>query len=123
MSQPQDRRWLWEITDENRCGAASDLAKLFKNEGVRHPGVLAKDAPGPESSLMAREVIQNSWDAARELQGERGSGAPEFHIKFMFAEKETPASGRSSKSSICTVSPRRRPSRPVIHSWSARSSA
>jgi hypothetical protein len=88
VTQPQDRRWLWEITDENRCGAAGDLAKLFKNEGVRQPGVLAKDAPSPEATLMAREVIQNSWDAARELQSDLGGDAPEFHVEFIYGERE-----------------------------------
>lgn len=86
MNQAQDQRWNWEITDANRSGSSGDLAKLFKNEGVKQPGVLANDAPSTEATLMAREVIQNSWDAARELQAELGDAAPDFEIDFVFSE-------------------------------------
>jgi hypothetical protein len=86
VNHPEDRRWNWEITDANRSGSSGDLAKLFKNEGTKQPGVLAVDAPSPEATLMAREVVQNSWDAARELQTEIGDEAPDFEIDFVFGE-------------------------------------
>lgn len=81
--------WRWEITDPRRSGGAGDLAKLFKNEEPRQPGVLAQDAPSSEATLMAREVIQNSWDAAAELQTARsaiGRPAPRFRLDFDFIE-------------------------------------
>ncbi len=86
MNKAHDRRWNWEITDTNRSGSSGDLAKLFKNEGVKQPGVLAVDPPSAEATLMAREVVQNSWDAARELQHELGDEAPDFEIDFVFRE-------------------------------------
>jgi len=81
--------WLWETTDPKRSGGAGDLAKLFKNEEVDQPGVLAVGAPRSEATLMAREVIQNSWDAAAELQRRRrlsGEEEPRFGISFDFVE-------------------------------------
>ncbi len=81
--------WVWETTDPKRSGGAGDLAKLFKNEEVEQPGVLAIGAPRSEATLMAREVIQNSWDAAAELQRRRrqlGAEEPGFGISFDFVE-------------------------------------
>ncbi len=78
--------WQWERTDVSRSGAAGDISKLFKNEGTKSPGVFAAGAPDPIATLMAREVIQNSWDAARELRSELLDGAPDFEIEFQFAD-------------------------------------
>lgn len=82
-------RWVWELTDPGRSGGAGDLANLFRNERVDQPGILAVDPPRPEETLMAREVLQNSWDAADELQKERsaaGERVPSFGITFEFEE-------------------------------------
>lgn len=76
--------WFWEETDPDRSGSSGDLAKLFKNETVKNPGVLAIDAPSEHATLMAREVIQNSSDAATELADEMGEEAPDFWIDFDF---------------------------------------
>ena len=77
-------RWKWEETDPDRSGSSGDLAKLFKNESVKNPGIFAATAPSEHASLMAREVIQNSSDAASELSDELGDQAPEFEIAFEF---------------------------------------
>jgi hypothetical protein len=77
-------RWKWEETDPDRSGSSGDLAKLFKNESVKNPGIFASTAPSEHASLMAREVIQNSSDAASELSDELGDQAPEFEIAFEF---------------------------------------
>lgn len=90
MEQAEDRRWFWERTDVARSGSSGDLAKLFKNEGSRQPGVLAVGAPSVEASLVARETIQNSWDAARELRSLLGDSAPPFELDFEFAEMAGP---------------------------------
>jgi hypothetical protein len=82
-------QWNWETTDPRRSGGAGDLAKLFKNELVKYPGVLAIGAPRAEATLMAREVIQNSWDAASEFQAGRrslGREYPAFGLTFEFSE-------------------------------------
>lgn len=76
--------WNWEVTDPDRSSSSGDLAKLFKNESVKHPGVLSVGAPSEHATLMAREVIQNSSDAAAELAGELGEVAPEFAMDFEF---------------------------------------
>lgn len=79
--------WIWEETDPRRSGGAGDLAKLFRNESIAAPGVLAIDPPSDSASLLAREVIQNSWDAAAELSADllgRGEQVPRFGIHFEF---------------------------------------
>jgi hypothetical protein len=79
--------WDWEEIDATRSGSSGDLAKLFKNEGVKEPGVFAERPLLADATLMAREVIQNSWDAARELHHDfenRGKEVPEFGIRFQF---------------------------------------
>ena len=89
MVETKPSQWVWEVTDPRRSGGAGDLAKLFKNEGIAAPGVLATDAPPDAASLLAREVLQNSWDAARELRDDRGrQGAeyPSFSITFNFKD-------------------------------------
>lgn len=73
--------WRWEKTDPSRSGSSGDLSKLFRHEGSENPGVLAVDAPSTNASVMAREVIQNSWDSARERQ-KSDAGAPQFQIDF-----------------------------------------
>lgn len=77
--------WIWESTDPDRSGSSGDLAKLFRHEEPKRPGILAKDAPLASATLLAREVIQNSWDAARELRRDELS-APQFMIEFRFEE-------------------------------------
>jgi len=81
--------WDWEKTDPARSGSSGDIAKFFKNEGTKNPGILARGAPADAATLTAREVIQNSWDAARELQAtmrERGEFPPHFEIEFEFTD-------------------------------------
>jgi len=78
---------MWEETDPRRSGGAGDLAKIFRNESIAAPGVLATDPPSDAASVLAREVIQNSWDAAAELVSDlsgRGEASPPFRIQFDF---------------------------------------
>lgn len=87
------RCWIWEETDPRRSGGAGDLAKLFRNESIAAPGVLAIDPPSDSASLLSREVIQNSWDAAAELAADlagRGEPAPRFGIRFDFGSTAGP---------------------------------
>ena len=83
MIAAPSRKWYWEKTDSSRSGSSGDLSKLFKNESVKQPGVLSVGAPAPDATLLAREVIQNSWDAAIELR-EDSDDAPPFEIRFSF---------------------------------------
>lgn len=75
--------WVWEEIDETRSGSSGDVSKLFRNEQLKRPGVLALSAPGPDATLMAREVIQNSWDAAQDLRARIGED-PDFDLAFRF---------------------------------------
>ncbi len=78
-------RWLWEETDPNHAGAAGDLAKLFRNDPVKEPGLFAEGAPPRAATVLAREVIQNAWDSALERrESSRTSGPPEFEIRFRY---------------------------------------
>lgn len=83
--------WLWEQIDTARSGSSGDLAKMFKHEGRDEPGVLAPDAPAVDATLLAREVIQNSWDAAKDLRAAMPSDhkdPPDFEIEFRFDNLE-----------------------------------
>ena len=82
-SNKAECKWRWERVDPASTGASGDIAKLFKNDLVKVPGLLAaKDAPSPEAVLMAREVVQNSWDAAREARDATtgGGGIVAHHL-------------------------------------------
>ncbi|MCX7622053.1 MAG: hypothetical protein N2037_14575, partial [Acidimicrobiales bacterium] len=79
-------RWSWEEVNVNHSGSAGDVSKLFRNEGVKEPGVLAIDAPQADATVLAREAIQNSWDAAREVR--RHEGSSPFVLRFIFRSFE-----------------------------------
>lgn len=79
------RMWVWEEVDVSRSGSSGDMSKLFRNELIKRPGVFAVRPPPADATIMAREVIQNSWDAARELRLMLGSAEPpDFDIDFTF---------------------------------------
>ena len=78
-------KWSWERTDAGRPGMSGDIAKLFRHEEPKAPGVFALDPLPAAATLLAREVIQNSWDAARELQ-RMVAHAPQFQISFRFRQ-------------------------------------
>ena len=81
--------WSWDVTNPFDSGGSGDVAKMFRNEGIKAPGLFRVDAPPDRASLLAREVIQNSWDAANELralQESLGAEVPPFKISFDFAD-------------------------------------
>ena len=77
-------QWDWDKTDAGKPGMSGDIAKLFRHEDPKAPGAFVVDDPPAAATLMAREVIQNSWDAALELREEMGSRTPQFEIEFRF---------------------------------------
>ena len=86
-SDGSSRVWHWETIDPNRLNASGNLAKAFKNEVPKAPGVFARGAPSDEATLLVREAIQNSWDSALEMRKElRNSGAEvqPFEVRFKF---------------------------------------
>ena len=72
-------KWSWPVVDATSFGASGDLAKVFRNEEVKAPGFFAADPIQPDAALLAREAIQNAWDAARER---RESQMPEDRLSF-----------------------------------------
>lgn len=79
------RDWIWAEVNPGAPALAGDIAKMFRHEEQKAPGIFAADAPPDAAVLLAREVIQNSWDAARDLQQDDPS-APQFAIQFRFLE-------------------------------------
>src|SRR5262245_10389661 len=84
MSDPTTQ-WVFETVNPNTSGSSGKIIDLFRNEGTLARGFLQTDAPAYTATLMAREVIQNSWDAAEELRHVRPE-APPFAIDFTFED-------------------------------------
>ena len=80
-------QWRWEAINPGQSATSGDIAKLFKNEAVKQPGVLSNGAPPVDAASPAREAIQNSWDArielAKELR-EAGHEPPKFRLRFVY---------------------------------------
>jgi hypothetical protein len=77
--------WAWERVDPDFSGSSGDLAKIFRHEPIKYPGVLAANAPSGDASILAREVIQNSWDAARSRRRTTDEDdISDFEIEFQF---------------------------------------
>lgn len=85
MAPGEQFEWAWGVVDAAHDGGAGDIAKLFKMEQVKAPGIFATNAPPAAATLLAREVIQNSADAASERQRTSDGGAPPFEMHFRFA--------------------------------------
>ncbi len=78
-------RWVFERVDPGKSGSSGKITDLFRNESDEARGLFATGAPPYAATLMAREVIQNSWDAAAELQRD-DAGVQAFAIDFGFEE-------------------------------------
>jgi hypothetical protein len=90
MSPEDDARWTFEPVNPNASGASGKISDLFRNDGVEERGHLAVDSPTTAATLMAREVIQNSWDAAEELRRDDDTLPPfELDFRFMAAAGDT----------------------------------
>ncbi len=46
--------WHWQPFDPKYTSLSGDISKLFRNDIAGAPGLLAKDAPHPNASLLAR---------------------------------------------------------------------
>ena len=78
------QKWVWEEFDPSRTSTSGDISKLFRNEPVKEPGVFVLNAPPSNATVMAREVIQNSWDAALEAQAHSNDPPLDFELLFDF---------------------------------------
>jgi hypothetical protein len=77
-------RWCWEQPNPNHSGASGDLSKLFRNVSVKQPGPFKLEAPPEDATILAREVIQNSWDAAIELRERWAHQSPPPRVRDPF---------------------------------------
>jgi len=88
---PPARKWRWHPVLANQPSVGGDLAKVFRNETVKAPGVFAHDKPSDPASLLAREAIQNAWDAALEArQALRSEAVRPFQVRFRFVAAAGP---------------------------------
>ena len=88
-SHVKNPSWKWEEVDVSRTNLSGDFAKLFKNEWQHEYGAFTKDSPPSPTTVLAREVIQNSWDSALELRSQmsdKDSEYPTFELTFNFKE-------------------------------------
>ncbi len=83
-------KWCWDPVDANRPSVSGDLAKVFRNESVKAPGVFGHDKPADAAALLAREAIQNAWDAALEA---REPLPPEVILPFVIRFRFVTATG------------------------------
>ena len=79
--------WNWEPFTPDRTSLSGDISKLWRNEPAKAPGVLSVDAPSDHATVMAREVIQNSWDSAIEAQESRLREWSDFEMRFEFKDQ------------------------------------
>ncbi|MCY3952020.1 MAG: hypothetical protein OXG69_05675, partial [bacterium] len=78
-------KWCWHRVLANQPSVSGDLAKVFRNESVKTPGVFGHDKPADAAALLAREAIQNAWDAALEAREPLPSEVVlPFEVRFRF---------------------------------------
>lgn len=73
--------WEWEVPHDGAVAVGGALAALFAHYEPKCPGHLSIDKPEARATLLAREAIQNSWDAAIEAAGD---GEPRMELDFTF---------------------------------------
>lgn len=76
-------RWNFGEPDGTGMLVTGDIGSLVRNKAYKNNGVLNFDPPTDGSVLLARELIQNSWDSAHERKKDDAS-APPFLIRFEF---------------------------------------
>ena len=60
--------WRWGKVSPDRFESSGDVGKVFRQAVKPEPGAFARNPPTATATTLAREVIQNSGDAARELK-------------------------------------------------------
>ena len=79
--------WKFEEFDAERSNSSGDIVSLLRNnEDYQWPGILGENAPPTMSSTLARESLQNSWDAATERRDASEKSRIDFHAEFQFLE-------------------------------------
>jgi hypothetical protein len=86
-----DTKWTWSQPDPDREGVAGDLSGHFRNQALKNPGIFGLNPPEDDASLLAREAIQNSWDAAIERAD---NPVADLDLEFKFLELTGDAKSR-----------------------------
>ena len=83
------QKWTFEEYNTDKSNTSGDFGNVVSRLGDAYdcPGVLKVNSPQAMASLLARESIQNSWDAALERQQFFGNTKKVgFHLEFKFVE-------------------------------------
>ena len=88
-------KWEYEVPTDGAVAAGGALAALFGNYSPKCPGHFSNHLTEPRATLLAREAIQNSWDAAIEYAGDN---APQMNLAFSFEQLSD-----AEKDSICNT--------------------
>ena len=76
------QKWRWALPPEGEVVQSGALEDLFKAEPRKAPGHLSIKPPADAAILLAREAIQNSWDAAIEQAGHASDRQMTLRFKF-----------------------------------------
>jgi hypothetical protein len=88
-------KWEYETPTDGAVAAGGALAALFGNHSPKCPGHFSNHLTEPRATLLAREAIQNSWDAAIEYAGDND---PEMSLAFSFEQLSD-----AEKDSVCNT--------------------
>tara|TARA_B100000315_G_scaffold253519_1_gene292440 strand:+ start:6088 stop:8052 length:1965 start_codon:yes stop_codon:yes gene_type:complete len=91
-------KWRWETPARGRVAIGGNLENLFRAKPRKAPGHLELGKPSDSATLLAREAIQNSWDAAIEHAAGTDSDR-QMTLVFDFSE----LSVAESKKTISTL--------------------
>ncbi len=76
------QKWRWALPAAGEVMQSGALEDLFKAEPRKAPGHLSIKPPADAATLLAREAIQNSWDAAIEQAGSASDRQMTLRFKF-----------------------------------------
>ena len=76
------QKWQWELPPRFGFQTSGALEDLFRAEARKAPGHLSKEPPSDSATLLAREAIQNSWDAAIEQASDASDRQMTLEFKF-----------------------------------------
>ena len=76
------QKWRWALPPEGEVVQSGALEDLFKAEPRKAPGHLSIKPPTDSATLLAREAIQNSWDAAIEQATQASDRQMTLEFKF-----------------------------------------
>ena len=100
--EPDEISWHWTKPIPGRPEMAGDLSRLFNRGGIDPPELLQDLAMSSSAALFAREVIQNSWDAFRQMDPKTRErlDLDGLHVEFRFRELSRGAEARAVREAL-----------------------